>query len=860
MNGTTSTSPAQHRERSLLAFASLGRRLGAAGTSHEAARIIMDVADSLLGWDACWFDLYSPEENKLYHVYEADVIKGKRVELPPSYDRMAPSILSGRTIKEGPQLILRENSGQMAPTERPFGDTSRPSASLMFAPVRNGNSVTGIISIQSYTASAYDERCLEILQALADHCGGTLDRIRAGEALQERSRLAVFGAEVGLGLTSGRVLREMLRHSAESMVRHFAAASVLIWTVNEQEKILELQACAGLQPAPGSAWDRLPLGQGRIGRLAEDRHPAITAIIAGETDLPDGQWLARNAVVSFAGYPLLVQDRVVGVIAAFGRQPLQNFVLQALASVALQVALGIERKRGEEVLRRTQERLAYLLANSPAVIYAFELDGEKISPVSISDNIETLFGYKPIETLTPTWWAEALHPQDRQSLADWLPELIRLNQVARDYRVRHKDGQYLWVRDERRLVRNPQAKPIEIIGSWMDITERKQLEEQFRQAQKMEAVGQLAGGVAHDFNNLLLVIRGNSELLLLDEAQLPAQAVEGVKQIMGAAVRAAELTRQLLMFGRKQILQPRPVSVNDAVAGMSSMLSRIIRENIHLRSGYGPDLPMIQADPGMIDQILMNLVVNARDAMPQGGELSIRTDVVTFSDRASSAHPEARLGQFVRLSVSDSGEGIAPEHLPRIFEPFFTTKEIGKGTGLGLATVYGIVKQHQGWIEVTSEPGQGSVFDLYFPAIASTAAQPSGPPSSPNVAGGAETILMVEDDESVRVLARRMLQNAGYKVLEATSGKIALELWNAHHANVDLLLADFMLPDGMSGPELAGKFRSEKPGLKIIVTSGYTPETLGSDFHSPEGVTFLPKPFSIQGLLQTIRRCLDNHS
>ena len=850
--------PAPDSERCLLAFSSLGRRLGAAQTVHEAAGIIVDVADSLLGWDACTFDLYSPEEDKLYHVYDADILNGKRQPLPPSYDRMPLSTTASRVIKEGPQLVLRKAPEEMVPTERPFGDKSRTSASLMFVPVRNGHAIAGLLSIQSYTPQAYDERSLEILQSLADHCGGALDRIRAGEALQERSRLAVFSAEVGLALTSGKTLREMLRHSAESMVRHFDAAAVMIWNLSEQENILELQACAGLQPNPDAKWSRLPVGKTKIGRLTEDRTPILAHSIGAEFELPEPQWVAQNALTSFAGYPLLVQDRVAGVIAVFGQRKLPNFVLRALSSVALQMALAIERKRAEDALQRTQERLAYLLANSPAIIYALKINGNSVVPVSISDNIETLFGYKPAEALAPTWWNEALHPHDREALVNWLPELIRLNHVAHEYRVRHQKGHYLWVRDEKRLLRDAQGNPSEIIGSWMDITERKQLEERFRQVQKMEAVGQLAGGVAHDFNNLLTVIRGNSELLLMDGVELPPLARDCIKQVVGAAVRATELTRQLLVFSRKQVLQPRPISLNEAVAAMSNMLSRIIGEHIQFRCSYAPHLPMIQADPGMIDQVLMNLVVNGRDAMPQGGELSLTTAVISFTNGSSSEHPEARAGQFVRLRVSDSGTGIAPENLPHIFEPFFTTKDIGKGTGLGLATVYGIVKQHQGWIEVTSEPGKGSAFEVYLPAIQSAPAATANPAVRTSAAGGSETILMVEDEESVRVLARRMLRDAGYKVHEAVSGEAAVDLWKAHGPTIDLLLSDFMLPNGMSGNILAEKFRSEKPDLKVILTSGHTQETLGSDFRQPDGVRFLSKPFSIQALLQAVRRSLDN--
>jgi CheY-like chemotaxis protein len=310
-----------------------------------------------------------------------------------------------------------------------------------------------------------------------------------------------------------------------------------------------------------------------------------------------------------------------------------------------------------------------------------------------------------------------------------------------------------------------------------------------------------------------------------------------------------------MVFSRRQALQLRAVSVNEAVRGMTAMISRLIGREIQVRSACADGLPMIQADAAMVDQLLLNLLVNGRDAMPQGGELWISTSVISFNGRSVARHPEARAGQFIKLSIRDSGTGIAPEHLPHIFEPFFTTKETGKGTGLGLAIVYGIVKQHQGWIEVASEPGKGTTFDIYLPA---TAGVPAGAPvMAPKVAGGSEMILMVEDEESVRVLARRMLENAGYSVHAAASGAAAFDLWKKHGREVDLLLADFMLPDGVNGYDLAEKFRTLKPNLKVILTSGYSPEELGTG-SARDGAVFLPKPFSMRVLLQTVRRSLDN--
>jgi signal transduction histidine kinase len=316
------------------------------------------------------------------------------------------------------------------------------------------------------------------------------------------------------------------------------------------------------------------------------------------------------------------------------------------------------------------------------------------------------------------------------------------------------------------------------------ITERKALEELLRQSQRMDAVGQLAGGVAHDFNNMLAVIRGNAELLLMDEAQYPADAKEGLKHVVAASERAATLTRQLLAFSRKQVLQPQPLALNDVIANLTKMLRRLIGENIDLKCNCAAPLPCVQADTGMMEQVILNLVVNARDAMPGGGQVIVATARASLDEGRARANAEVRAGEFVCLSVSDTDTGIALDVLPRIFEPFFTTKEIGKGTGLGLATVYGIVKQHQGWIEVSSQVGEGTTFKVFLPAILAAAALAAASAADTKVRGGIETILLVEDDHEVRMTTRRVLESKGYRIREATCAREAIEVWQSHSGEI----------------------------------------------------------------------------
>jgi hypothetical protein len=517
------------------------------------------------------------------------------------------------------------------------------------------------------------------------------------------------------------------------------------------------------------------------------------------------------------------------------------------------------REQAEEALRSTQERLNYLLANSPAIIYALKIDGETLAPAWVSENIHLLLGYTAEEVRQPGWWAASVHPSDRETVVGGVEKLFAEGHAAHVYRVKHKQGEYRWVSDERRLVRGVDGKPIEIIGSWTDVTEHKQLEEQLLRSQKMEAIGKLAGGVAHDFNNLLTVIRGNTELLLMSEEQLASDSKDWLKQVIAASDRAAGLTRQLLLFGRKQTMQPKPLKLSEMVTDLMKMLKRIISADICIECRSDTSSDYVQADLGMMEQVLMNLVVNARDAMPKGGTLTICAEVVRLSDEECSAHPERRAGEFARLVVKDTGCGIASEHLQSIFEPFFTTKEIGKGTGLGLATVYTIVKQHRGWVEVGSVIGQGTVFAVYLPAIPTAGAQMSKAGGELKISGGNETILLVEDDESVRLLAGRVLKNLGYRVCEAISGREALEIWQKRRSEIDLLLTDLMMPDGVTGQELGKKLRLEKPGLKVIFSTGqnHDPVGEGTEFFRRTRTHFLQKPYSSRALAQLVRESLD---
>jgi PAS domain S-box-containing protein len=392
-----------------------------------------------------------------------------------------------------------------------------------------------------------------------------------------------------------------------------------------------------------------------------------------------------------------------------------------------------------------------------------------------------------------------------------------------------------------------------------DITEQLKIEAQLRQAQKMEVIGRMAAGIAHEFNNLLTVIQGDVGLLQsANPSPLDRNAL--LDQIMQASQRAATFTRQLLAFSRKQVLQPRVLNLGEVTTRMRKMLGRLIGEKFEVLVHSGTEPLCVRADEGGLEQVLMNLVLNARDAMAEGGVIEISTEHVTLDKTAHARNSEARAGSFACLQVTDNGCGMTPQIMTRIFDPFFTTKDIGKGTGLGLSTIHGIVKQHEGWVEVTSEVGKGSTFKVFLPSCAGDDSVKSAQvvrPAVPESSGKGEIILVVEDEVAVRELASMALRKRGYQVLVAANGPEALEVWKKNEGPIHLLLTDMVMPNGMSGGELAKNLMAKNPKLKIIYTSGYSPEILKQDSLLAQGINFLPKPYDLPALLKAIRLCLD---
>ena len=424
------------------------------------------------------------------------------------------------------------------------------------------------------------------------------------------------------------------------------------------------------------------------------------------------------------------------------------------------------------------------------------------------------------------------------------------------YRMRHKDGSWRLIESGASAILNPQGKVEKLIIVNRDVSERRKLEEQFRQAQKMEAVGRLSGGVAHDFNNLLGVIIGYAEFLQ-ENMDAENNLRSSVDEILKAGKRAASLTRQLLAFSRQQVLDPKVLDLNGVVSDMEKLLRRLIGEDIELTTHLVPELAHLKADQGQLEQVLMNLVVNARDAMPQGGKLVIETQNMVMDQAFVRRYPyPVQPGPYVLLTVTDGGIGMDAETKARAFEPFFTTKEKGKGTGLGLSTVYGVVKQSGGYIDIYSAPGAGTTFKIYLPRVdeAIKSEKPAG--SKADSFSGSETILIAEDEESLRRLTRNTLELCGYKVIEAKDGVEALEVSERHSGTIDLLLTDIVMPE-MGGRALAQELARRRPEIRLAYMSGYTGQAVGSQGPVDPGSVFLLKPFTRELLTRKIREALD---
>jgi PAS domain S-box-containing protein len=776
-------------------FSELSQRLSSATTAPEAAMHICEAADALFQWDDFALDLYYAQRDEVFSLLNITTVEGRRVEIPASTQPKTANALIKRVINRGAELVSSRED-QLAST--------------MLVPIKKAEHVIGVLFVQSLTPGTYTERDLEVLQTLAAQCSGALERVRAEQESRETQQR----------------FRDLFENSPDAIFVEDLDGTVL--DVNFAGCVLH-----------GLTREQL-IGKNALNDLVppefrEEAHRDFQKLASGKLSWVEGGSVAAD------GRATPVEVRASRV--EYANKP----------ALLLHVRDITERRTTETALQSSEMLFRSVWDNSAD---GMRLSDENGIIVAVNEAYCKLVGMetpalegKPFTIVyAGSENHEALLARHREHFLTRAAE----HKIEHHYTLHNGHSVTLEINDS---FIESRGQPLLLLSLFRDVTAQRRLEEQLRQSQKMEAIGQLAGGVSHDFNNILTVIHGHASLLGM--ADLDETAARSAQQITHAAERAAGLTRQLLTFSRRQLIQPKRLDMNKVVGNMTDMLGRILGEDVVLQLHYCQSPAVVEADAGMMEQVLLNLAVNARDAMQRGGHLGVRISIVEVNEDHVRRHPEARAGKFVRVSKSDTGCGIAPENLARIFEPFFTTKEVGKGTGLGLATVYGIVKQHQGWIEVESVVGKGSTFHIYIPCIGAEQADAEKPTTQITIRGGNETILLVEDEKPVRELVSRVLQKYGYRILHAGTGGEAVSVWNVHKREISLLLTDLVMPDNMNGRELAETLWKQMPDLKVIFTSGYTSDIVGKDFKLEADLNFLQKPYQPQALVLAVRRCLD---
>jgi PAS domain S-box-containing protein len=655
-------------------------------------------------------------------------------------------------------------------------------------------------------------------------------------------------------------------------------------------------AAPGLPQEYSQAVDGIQIGPcvGSCGTAAYRKQPVIVSDID-----TDPLWAEYRGLASLHGLracwstPIASQDGgILGTFAIYYREPRAPDAehLQLITHATHLAGIAIEHDRAKAELRAAEARYRTLVERLPAITYVAEL-GAGGPWHYVSPQIETMLGFSPAEWLAdPMNWMNHIHADDREIALAAEKQFQETHELFQaEYRMCARDGRLLWFRDEGVLLQQTDGQAPLMQGVLYDITERKRLEDQLRHSQKMEAVGQLAGGVAHDFNNLLMLIQAHNEHLR-DGLTANDPPHKDSLEIEKAVTRAASLTAQLLAFSRKQVLRLKVLDLNAVLADVAKMLHRLIGENIEVKVVPAPSLGRVKADPGQMEQVILNLAVNSRDAMPQGGTLTIATSDAELDDDDPRHHEGAPSGKYVVLAVSDTGDGMDTETQAHIFEPFFTTKEPGKGTGLGLATVYGVVKHSDGWIWVDSEPGRGTTFEIYLPRVEESNIEESvidagqiekiqvdkiqirqspvqdsetqeepAPRTEPSLATapkGTETVLVVEDQDGIRDIVRESLGRNGYKVLIAEDGNEALQMASSYPDVIHLLVTDLVMPN-IGGRELAQRLTPMRPGMKVLFMSGYSEHPALDIEATSQSAPVLQKPFSLDALARNVRRVLD---
>lgn len=690
------------------------------------------------------------------------------------------------------------------------------------------------------------------VRALRDASGNVVTHDGTAEDITERKRLEVerhATAEISYAVSMTENLEDLLQRIHGALNKVLDARNFFVALYDPSTELFQFPIFVDqFEPAPspktmGMSSTKYVFRTGKPMLLSSKRLDELIA--SGEIKIQ------KKPAPSWLGVPLQTSSETIGVMVVRNYESENAYTnrdIEFLSSVGQHIALAIERKRAEEKLRQSEARLRVLIEQLPAVLWT--VDNELRITSAVGAGLARL-GLKPNDVI-----GMSLPNYFGTTDPTFLPITAHKRAVAGEsvtFHAEWKDGSYACHVEP---LRNASGEIQGAICMALDVTERKQLEEQFRQAQKMEAVGRLAGGIAHDFNNLLMVIQGYADLMI-DRFAPNDPLRRNAVQIQTAAQKASGLTQQLLAFSRKQMLAPKLLNIQTVVSDMEKMLRRLIGEDVELQTASRADLGLVKADRSQIEQVVMNLAVNARDAMPGGGRLTIETANVEFD--GSIAHPPAMVapGKYVMLAVTDNGCGMDEKTQAHIFEPFFTTKEKGKGTGLGLATVYGIVKQSGGYIWVYSEPGHGTTFKIYLPRVEDQASADTRElgSSGRSFPRGNEVVLLVEDEKGVRDLAREYLELSGYSVIEAEDGYTALELTAMHAGPIHLLMTDVVMP-GISGRELADRVRNIRPEIKVLYMSGYTDQAVVHHGILDGDAVLLQKPFSMSTLASKLREIL----
>ncbi len=661
-------------------------------------------------------------------------------------------------------------------------------------------------------------------------------------------------------IASGESLQQILEAAVAWMEQLVPGMRGAVFLAEADARRLRLAVGPHLPAAFAAALAALP-DDGNVplgGRSAGSKQiTAVSDTLQDEGWAPLHDWCMEHGIRACVAAPVLSpHHETLGTVVMYFDEPLVpgSDDLELLPLVTHVAGIAIERQRHEEELKRTVALVTSTLESTADGILVVNNDGRV---VRFNQRFATLWRV-PAELLAKGDDAAVLKHsvsqlKDPEAFMARVRELYAQKPAESFEVIEFKDGR---VFERYSCLHRVDGEAIGRVWNFRDVTQRVRLEEQFRHAQKMDAVGRLAGGVAHDFNNLLTVILGN--LSMIRAAPVPPQQQQtAIIDCLEAAKRAANLTGQLLTFSRRQPIATQELELNQVVTKMASMLRRLIGETITLNTRAGTSPNWVRADPGMMEQMLMNLAVNGRDAMPNGGELVIALTPMELDESAVQARANARPGSFVRLTVTDNGTGIARELLPRIFEPFFTTKEVGRGTGLGLATVFGIVQQHEGWIEVETQPREGTTMAVFLPRLTSGPSPAARPKAAITPRGGSESVLVVEDEKAVRSLMQRVLTTHGYTVLAAGDAREALAVWERHQGRFDLLVTDMVMPGGMSGRELAQRLGAEAKGIPVIYCSGYADDVLGSGESLRGQPNFLAKPFDVSVFLTRVRAMLD---